>query len=221
MMNLRSFFPAEDRLSSFSKCSPRTSNPKKSQCAYRHGSSDLAGPPLQGCMQCLSGSTKPLPAPARASVLALIWKHSNSEFRRDNRHHLTQGHGDRLDRCIRMVLLTMTPFIVGAISTSNEVGIQVHQQSQASPEADPSLKDPAIGKPISHGQIVQLWKLLKDHDAQSYTLENLLWGARVYVPPAPPKPEPVRPVLVLSYLTAWSILTLTPHHCSSQTNTKP
>lgn len=94
-----------------------------------------------------------------------------------------------------MVLLTMTPFIVGAISTSKEIGIEVHQQSQSSSEADPSFKDPAIGKPISHGQIVQLWKLLKDHDAQSYTLENLLWGARVYVPPAPAKPEPVRSVL--------------------------
>lgn len=53
---------------------PQKSNRKKSQCAYRHGSSDLAGPPLQGCMQCLSVSTKPLPAPARASMLALIWK---------------------------------------------------------------------------------------------------------------------------------------------------
>lgn len=30
---------------------PATSNLGKSQCAYRHGSSDLAGQPLQGCMQ--------------------------------------------------------------------------------------------------------------------------------------------------------------------------
>ncbi|KAG8162576.1 hypothetical protein KVR01_008341 [Diaporthe batatas] len=89
-----------------------------------------------------------------------------------------------------MVLLTMTPFLVGAISKFKEVGAQVEKQSQASSEAEPSLQNPAIGKPISHGQIVQLWKLLKDHDAQSYTLENLLWGARVYVPPAPAKPEP-------------------------------
>lgn len=144
---------------------------------------------------------------------------SSSEYRRDNRHHLKQGHGDRLDRCIRMVLLTMTPFIVGAISTSKEIGIEVHQQSQALPEADPSLKDPAIGKPISHGQIVQLWKLLKDHDAQSYTLENLLWGARVYVPPAPPKPEPVRPVLscLSTMIDAYADISF----FSSQTNTKP
>lgn len=91
-----------------------------------------------------------------------------------------------------MVLLTMTPFIIGALSRCKEVGIEVHQQPQASSEAEPSLQEPAIGKPISHGQIIQLWKLLKDHDAQSYTLENLLWGARVYVPPAPAKPEPVR-----------------------------
>jgi hypothetical protein len=98
-----------------------------------------------------------------------------------------------------MVLLTMTPFIVGAVSKCQEVGVEVQKQSQASSETEPSLQDPAIGKPISHGQITQLWKLLKDHDAQSYTLENLLWGARVYVPPAPAKPEPVRPFLSCLY----------------------
>lgn len=192
-MNLRSFFPAQDRLSSFSKSSPRKSNRKKSPCAYRHGSSDLAGPPLQGWMQvpecqhqtvasCSlslgSGSDlNTIPAPSTAATTDSI----------------ARGHGEPLERRIRMVLLTMTPFIVGAISTSKDIGIEVHRQSQPSSGAEPSLQDPAIGKPISHGQIVQLWKLLKHHDAQSYTLENLLWGARVYVPPAPAKPEPVRP----------------------------
>lgn len=92
-----------------------------------------------------------------------------------------------------MVLLTMTPFIVGAISKSNEIETETQHQSQSSLEGDPSLQDPAIGKPISHGQIIQLWRVLKDHDARSYNLENLLWGAKVYVPPAPAKPEPVRP----------------------------
>lgn len=120
---------------------------------------------------------------------------SRSESRRDNLHRLTQGHVEPLGHRISMVLLTMTPFIVGAISKCKEVGIETQQQPQASSEAEPSLQHPAIGKPISHGQIIQLWKLLKDHDAQSYTLENLLWGARVYVPPAPVKPEPVRPFL--------------------------
>ncbi|KAK2608072.1 hypothetical protein N8I77_006707 [Diaporthe amygdali] len=89
-----------------------------------------------------------------------------------------------------MVLLTMTPFIVGAISKLKDIEAEIQPQSQAAPEADPSLQSPAIGKPISHGQIIKLWRLLKDYDARSYTLENLLWGARVYVPPAPAKPEP-------------------------------
>ncbi|KAI3395827.1 hypothetical protein diail_840 [Diaporthe ilicicola] len=89
-----------------------------------------------------------------------------------------------------MVLLTMTPFIVGAIARLKEIETEIQHESQSSPDADPSLQDPAIGKPISHGQIIQLWRLLKDHDAPSYSLENLLWGAKVYVPPAPPKPEP-------------------------------
>ncbi|KAM0428892.1 hypothetical protein ACHAPT_006692 [Fusarium lateritium] len=57
---------------------------------------------------------------------------------------------------------------------------------------EPSIDDPEIGKPISHGQIVNLWKKLRAQDNSTYTLEHLLRGASVYIPPPPPKPEPSR-----------------------------
>lgn len=100
-----------------------------------------------------------------------------------------------------MVLLTMTPSIVEAIATSNEVVPQQQEQGQ-SPKVEvevevethdePSLDEPAVGKPISHGQIVHLWKRLKAHDAGrgNFSLEGLLRGAKVYTPPPAPKPEP-------------------------------
>lgn len=142
-----------------------------------------------------SRGTEPLPNSSLSLDSSWTEHDSSPEYRHDIRYHPTKGHVEPLDDRITMVLLTMTPFIVGAISKRKEAGIEVEQKSQASSEAEPSLQHPAIGKPISHGQIIQLWKLSKDHDAQSYTLENLLWGAKVYVPPAPAKPEPVRPFL--------------------------
>lgn len=56
---------------------------------------------------------------------------------------------------------------------------------------EPSLLDPRTGKPISHGQVISLWKELKARDVSPYSLDTLLRGARVYVPPPKPKTEPV------------------------------
>jgi len=57
-------------------------------------------------------------------------------------------------------------------------------------EADPELDDVAVGKPISHGQVIDLWTALRDANQKQYTLERLLQGSKVYIPPPPPKPEP-------------------------------
>lgn len=68
-------------------------------------------------------------------------------------------------------------------------------EAETSPEnktAEPSLENPEVGKPISHGQVVDLWKQLQAAGHSTYTLEQLLRGANVYIPPPPPKPEPVR-----------------------------
>ncbi len=88
-----------------------------------------------------------------------------------------------------MVLLTTTSSIVEAL--------RIHSLVSATegPHDDntPSLEDPQVGRPISHGQIVDLWKNLSAEGRTEYTLEKLLRGSRVYVPPPPPKQEPVGP----------------------------
>ncbi|SPO07614.1 uncharacterized protein DNG_10309 [Cephalotrichum gorgonifer] len=110
-----------------------------------------------------------------------------------------------------MVLLTMTPSIVEGLEILGESASAEHAKAKItetestetkSTEAEtpdttnaktnvdePSLDAPAPGKPISHGQILDLWKALKDQKRTAYTLEKLLEGARVHIPPPPPKPE--------------------------------
>lgn len=58
-------------------------------------------------------------------------------------------------------------------------------------QTEPSLENPTIGNPISHSQIIDLSKQLKAHNLSPSSLDVLLRGARVYVPPPPSKPEPV------------------------------
>ncbi|KAK1625078.1 endoplasmic reticulum-based factor for assembly of V-ATPase-domain-containing protein [Colletotrichum phormii] len=55
---------------------------------------------------------------------------------------------------------------------------------------EPTARDAKIGGPITHGQILDLWKNLKTEGIEGFSLEGLLRGARVYIPPPPPKPEP-------------------------------
>lgn len=89
-----------------------------------------------------------------------------------------------------MVLLNMTPTIVEAIRRRNEIATSVDRPVV---NDEPTLEDPAAGKPISHGQVVDLWKDLRgqEHESPKYSLEYLLRGSTVYIPPPPPKPEPV------------------------------
>ncbi|KAF5233729.1 hypothetical protein FAUST_7980 [Fusarium austroamericanum] len=92
----------------------------------------------------------------------------------------------------------MTSSIVEALATvqppetpdSEDHDSENETQESPQPTNEPSLDDPQIGKPISHGQIVDLWKRSKVQDDANYTLEQLLRGASVYIPPPPPKPEP-------------------------------
>ncbi|KAJ8063924.1 hypothetical protein OCU04_007774 [Sclerotinia nivalis] len=55
---------------------------------------------------------------------------------------------------------------------------------------EPLLANPKIGNPISHGQIIDLWRDIKKKNISPLTLELLLRGSRVYVPPPVPKAEP-------------------------------
>ena len=81
-----------------------------------------------------------------------------------------------------MVLLTMTQAMVEALRNDDgESGETIEPKVE-----DPSLDNPAIGKPISHGQILELYKR-----TSIYHLDDLLRGSKVYIEPPKPKPEQV------------------------------
>jgi hypothetical protein len=100
-----------------------------------------------------------------------------------------------------MVLLILTPGAVRAIAEAREAAADELAELQR--PGEPSLAEPAEGKPVSHSQLIDLSKLLKKHDIKVtekgeeeglvvYTLDHLLKGSKVYIPPPPPKKEPVR-----------------------------
>lgn len=94
-----------------------------------------------------------------------------------------------------MVLLTMTPAIVRAVNQLQDP-IEVLRET-----TEPGLKEPAVGKPISHGQVLGIAKALRANRGRfqqddaapdlPYHLEDLLRGSKVYVEAPVPKPEPV------------------------------
>ena len=92
-----------------------------------------------------------------------------------------------------MVLLTMTPAIVQAIEQLGNF--------DRDPEIcnDPPLDGAAVGKPISHLQVIAISKQLKQlrtegifpKDVVPCHLDELLRGSQVYFEPPKPKAEPV------------------------------
>ncbi|KAK0721549.1 endoplasmic reticulum-based factor for assembly of V-ATPase-domain-containing protein [Apiosordaria backusii] len=88
-----------------------------------------------------------------------------------------------------MVLLTMTPSIVEALQLWDSLGCPLQDKLQAGKD-DAALDDAAVGKPILHSQIIELWSILRDAGHKEHSLESMLKGSWVYVPPPPPKPEP-------------------------------
>ncbi|KAI0389931.1 endoplasmic reticulum-based factor for assembly of V-ATPase-domain-containing protein [Xylariaceae sp. FL0594] len=97
-------------------------------------------------------------------------------------------------RFAKMVLLTMTSTIVEALNFVQDPKnphTSLPDTILRNIEVDePSIEDPKVGKPISHGQILDTWKSLRARGHTEFRLENMLRGATVYVPPPPPKPEP-------------------------------
>ena len=89
-----------------------------------------------------------------------------------------------------MVFLTITPSVMEGLQTWRDMPVSNPEDLQLS-ESDPPLDDAGVGSPISHGQIIDLWRALQDGGRKEYSLEGLLKGSCVYVPPPPPKPEPV------------------------------
>lgn len=105
-----------------------------------------------------------------------------------------------------MVLLIMTTAVVDALrrvegveakdgdATHKSDGVTADDTNHGATDAEPDLNAPAAGKPISHGQIVHLWQRLQTSD-HAVSLERLLRGSHIYVPPPPPKAEPVSDAL--------------------------
>jgi hypothetical protein len=94
-----------------------------------------------------------------------------------------------------MVLLTMTLAIVRAIAAGREIADEAFTKLQT--PSEPSLADPEVGNPISHSQLIDISKLLKQHPPADkkdikldYHLNTLLKGSKIYIPPPPPKKEP-------------------------------
>ncbi|KAF9696564.1 hypothetical protein EKO04_005220 [Ascochyta lentis] len=94
-----------------------------------------------------------------------------------------------------MVLLTMTPRIVRALSRAEEASPETYAKLQTPPE--PTLTSPKPGNPISHRQLITLSKLTKqlplDTDAEEEsptpTLDALLRNTTIYTPPPPPRKQ--------------------------------
>ena len=79
-----------------------------------------------------------------------------------------------------------------------EDGNTVSKESSARQKApdgfDPSLSNLKPGDPISHRQIIDLWKATKTRKVSSLTLDTLMRGSRIYVAPSKPKQEPACPL---------------------------
>jgi hypothetical protein len=89
-----------------------------------------------------------------------------------------------------------------AATTTSKSRTEVNSDGVAGSETDawkengePTLSNPKIGNPISHGQVIDLWKKLTAGSSPARALDSLLQGTRVYIPPPQPKAEPVRPQL--------------------------
>jgi TMEM199 family protein len=94
-----------------------------------------------------------------------------------------------------MVLLTMTPAIVAAVN------LYLDGRDYTWRSDEPSLADADVGKPISHGQLIDIANYLrenqetiqrksKDGNDTPVHLAELLRGSTVYIPKPRPKPEP-------------------------------
>ena len=99
-----------------------------------------------------------------------------------------------------MVYLTITPTMLRALEVLDS---HFSPYICASDETEPSLAEPVEGNPISHRQIIELSKKLKQSRTEnrdsgteeshvSYHLDDLLRGSRIYVEPPKPKVQPVR-----------------------------
>lgn len=89
-----------------------------------------------------------------------------------------------------MVLLTMTPAMVEALERLEDNN-SVRTMIVTSNADEPALSQPAVGNPITHGQVINISARLETSGLPPSHLDTLLRGSRIYNPPPPPKAEPV------------------------------
>lgn len=100
-----------------------------------------------------------------------------------------------------MVYLIMTSAMVSALQTINRLELKFENDVI---DSDYSLANPAIGNPIGHSQVIAISKLLEAHESMlsensnSYDLDHLLRGSKIYPSPSKPKIEPVSRNLMLT-----------------------
>jgi hypothetical protein len=89
-----------------------------------------------------------------------------------------------------MVLLTLTPAATSAVELYN----QLSDQKDDALSSDPPLSEPNVGAPVSHAQLIQVARFLRESqlpNKNDFRLDTLLKGANIYMPPPKPKPQPV------------------------------
>ena len=118
-----------------------------------------------------------------AATLETLWSELTPYMCNSNRH-------DHLLSDALMVLLTLTPAAKTAVELYNQLSDQKRHESLN----DPSLSEPAVGAPVSHAQLIQVARFLREShldNKNEFRLDTLLKGANIYVPPPKPKPQPV------------------------------
>jgi hypothetical protein len=118
-----------------------------------------------------------------AGTLEMLWSELNPYMYDRNRH-------DQLFPDALMVLLTLTPAAKSAVELYNQLSDQKHHD----PSSGPSLSEPIVGAPVSHAQLIQVARFLRENQLSNkndFRLDTLLKGANIYVPPPKPKPQPV------------------------------
>lgn len=118
-----------------------------------------------------------------AETLETLWSELTRYTSNRNRHH-------HLLPDALMVLLTLTPAATSAVELYN----QLSDQKDDVPSSDPSLSEPTVGAPVSHAQLIQVARFLRESrlpNKNDFRLDTLLKGANIYVPPPKPKPQPV------------------------------
>lgn len=99
-----------------------------------------------------------------------------------------------------MVLFTMTPGIIRAVSKAEELA--PHEYAKVQRSGEPTLAGAQLGAPVSHSQLINLSRLLKRHAQETSsdeddcplptTLNSLLQSTTLYAPPPVTKPPQTR-----------------------------